>query len=246
MRSSVSYRASDAFIAILETGKTGQRFMIDYFRLGIALLPLGLYVLVHASLMVRKRPTLLNAGQETLLLGFALAGLVTIGPMELFFPNAAYAVLGEWTWLCLGALYFFIVLFIALNRRPSWTVIGLGSKDLKAVVERTLTEQKIDHQWLDNTLNIPAMGVLGIIESANRSDSTSSLSPGGLNQDPIGWYRLEQLVCRPEGLRAEFHRLAEKPSWGRAAVWYCLGCALLVVSIMLIVAGLGDMREWLS
>jgi hypothetical protein len=220
--------------------------MIDYFRLGIALLPLGLYVLVHAGLMVRRRPTLLNAGQETLLLGFALSGFVTIGPMELFFPNAAYAVLGEWTWLCLGALYFFIVLFIALNRRPSWTVIGLGSKELKAVIERRLNEEKIEHQWLENALRIPAMGVVGIIESANRSDSASSLSPGGATQDPIGWYRLERLVCRPEGLKAASHPRTGQSDWGRAAVWYCLGVALLVISIMLIVAGLGDMKEWLS
>jgi len=220
--------------------------MIDYFRLGIALLPLGLYVLVHAGLMVRKRPTLLNAGQETLLLGFALSGFVTIGPMELFFPNAAYAMLGEWTWLCLAALYFFIILFIALNRRPSWTVIGLGAKELKEVVEKTLNAEKIEHQWLDNTLSVPALGVVGIIESANRSDSSSSLCPGGSNQDPIGWYRLERLACRPERLQAKVRRRTGQSDWGRAAVWYCLGVALLVISIMLIVAGLGDIKEWLS
>lgn len=220
--------------------------MIDYFRLGIALLPLGLYVLVHAGLMVRKRPTLLNAGQETLLLGFAIAGFVTIGPMELFFPNAAYAVLGEWTWLCLGALYFFIVLFIALNRRPSWTVIGLGATELKAVIERRLNEEKIEHQWMENALRIPAMGVVGIIESANSSDSASSLSPGGSTQDPIGWYRLEQLVSRPEGLQAEVRLRSGTAGWERSAVWYFLGVALLIISILLIAAGIGDMKEWLS
>ena len=69
---------------------------MDYLRLALGVLPLGIYLLVMGLLAMRRRPTLITSGQDALLVGFALSGFVWIGPIELFFPTGAYAVLGEW------------------------------------------------------------------------------------------------------------------------------------------------------
>ena len=86
---------------------------MDYFRYAIAIGPIGLYWVLIGYLYQRANPMLINAAQDTLLFGLGSVGLVLIGPMELFFPNAAYSLLGSWTWFFLLCLYAFIVLFVS-------------------------------------------------------------------------------------------------------------------------------------
>lgn len=64
---------------------------MDYFRYAIALGPIGLYWVLIGYLYQRANPMLINAAQDTLLFGLGSVGMVLIGPMELFFPNAAYS-----------------------------------------------------------------------------------------------------------------------------------------------------------
>ena len=69
--------------------------MLDYLRLALGLIPLGLYLMVMGLLALRGRPTILTTGQESLLIGFALSGFVLIGPIELFFPPVRTPHLGH-------------------------------------------------------------------------------------------------------------------------------------------------------
>jgi hypothetical protein len=199
--------------------------MTDYLRYAVALAPMGMYWTLIGYLYQRSHPTVLNGAQETLLLGMGAVGWIAIGPMELFFPNAAYAVLGEWTWLFLLALYSFLVLFLALNRRPQWTIYGMASAPLRDLLGRVLSEEKLEHRWLGNVLEVPELGMRAIVEPANLADRSSQLSPAGRSQDHVGWHRLERMLAM---------RLGSLPSNQGGWAWIYAGVAVLCISLAMI------------
>lgn len=168
--------------------------MIDYARLSIGLLPLGLAFAVLAFLHMRRKPTVVTSGQEVLFLGFAISGFAMIGPMELFFPTASYAALGEWVWLLLAALYFFLILLASMLSRSSLTVVGLGPDGLQKAVGDALASEGLDCRWLGDQLEVPELGIRAIVESSYGFRETSHLSPCGYKQNAMGWYQLEKLL----------------------------------------------------
>ncbi|MFN6127977.1 MAG: hypothetical protein ACK6DC_22735 [Planctomycetota bacterium] len=197
---------------------------MDYFRYAIAIGPIGLYWVLIGYLYQRANPMLINAAQDTLLFGLGSVGLVLIGPMELFFPNAAYSLLGSWTWFFLLCLYAFIVLFVSLNRRPQWTLFGASSSALRGILARVLDEEKIQHEWHGSILVVPEMGIKAIVEPANAMDLASQLTRCGREQDSAGWHRLEKLVA---------DRLPDEKSTRGGMPWILAGGSMLVGAILL-------------
>ena len=92
--------------------------MLDLLRFAIAILPLAAYFNVLGLMRLRSAPTVVSGAMDLLLLGLALLGVVAIGPIELFFPRAAYSLLGIWIWIVLIALYCFVLMLVALNTAP--------------------------------------------------------------------------------------------------------------------------------
>lgn len=174
--------------------------MLDYLRLALGLIPLGLYLMVMGLLALRVRPTILTTGQETLLIGFALSGFVLIGPIELFFPTGAYAALGLWVWLLLVALYFLVVLLIALQRAPGWTIVGMDAEEFRAFFESVLQEVSVDCKWMGNQLQIDKWDVRAIAEPSRGFPKTTCLSPCGRVRNVLGWYQIEKLVATSKAL----------------------------------------------
>jgi hypothetical protein len=168
--------------------------MIDYARLSIGLLPLGLAFAVLAFLHMRRKPTVVTSGQEVLFLGFAISGFAMIGPMELFFPTASYAALGEWVWFLLAALYFFLILLASMLSRSSLTVVGLEPEELQSAVGDALATEGLECRWLGYQLEVPELGIRAIVESSYGFRETSHLSPCGYKQNAMGWYQLEKLL----------------------------------------------------
>jgi hypothetical protein len=195
---------------------------MDYLRFAIALAPMGIYWILIGYLYQRRNPMLINAAQDTLLLGLGVIGFVAIGPVELFFPTAAYSVLGDWTWFFLLCLYGFVVLFLALNRRPQWTLYGASSMALRGILERVLQEQQIEHSWQGMILVVPEIGLRGIVEPANVTDGSAHLTACGRDQDIAGWNRLERWVVQK--LSSE---LSSRGGW----VWIVAGMATIALSI---------------
>lgn len=198
---------------------------MDYLRCAIALGPLGLYWVMIGYLYQRPSPMLLNAAQDTLLFGLGGVGLVLIGPMELFFPNAAYSVLGSWTWFFLLCLYGFVVLLVSLNRRPQWTLYGASAAAARGILARTLEDENIEHAWHDFILVVPELGIQAIVEPANPTDRAAHLSRCGRVQDILGWHRLEKLITK---------RLPNEPSTRGGVPWILVGLAMLVATGFLV------------
>ncbi|MFO0013663.1 MAG: hypothetical protein ACK553_13030 [Planctomycetota bacterium] len=195
---------------------------MDYLYYAIALGPIGLYWMMVGYLYQRPHPMLINAAQDTLLFGLGSVGLILIGPMQLFFPNAAYSILGAWTWFFLLCLYGFIVLFVSLNRRPQWTLYGANAAALRGILGRVLEEQGIEHAWHESILVVPELGIHAMVEPANVSDRAAQLTRCGRQQDIAGWHRLERLVTA---------KLESESSSRGGLPWMIVGIAVVAAAI---------------
>jgi len=212
--------------------------MLDLLRFAIALLPLAAYANVLGLLRLRAKPTVLSGAMDILLLGLAAVGLVAIGPIELFFPRAAYSLLGSWVWVVLIALYVFVVMLIAMNSTPRLIVYGLDSQALRELMRQTLDEQRIQADWLGDLVELPELGIRAFVEPASRSQ-VSQIQAAGKQQNLSGWLTLERLLVeKAAGLRAT-HR-------SQAAVWLGISFVLFGIASLLIGFDLPRLRETIA
>ncbi|MEQ1827227.1 MAG: hypothetical protein ABL921_14825 [Pirellula sp.] len=212
--------------------------MFDLLRFATALLPLAAYTNVLGLLRLRASPTVLNGAMDFLLLGMAMVGLIAIGPIELFFPRAAYSLLGGWVWFVLLALYFFVVLLIALNLPPKIIVYGLDADDLKKAVCQILEEQQLQSDWLGDMLEIPILGIRAHIEQAGRA-SVSQIQSTGNKQQLNGWFELERmLVKKTSSMRTNQHR--------NGVIWLITSFALFGMAALFISTDLPRLKQAVS
>lgn len=90
----------------------------------IALLPLIAYLFLLGVIRMSGRVLITTGGRDIAALGFAVAGLVAVGPGELFFPQKAAGMFGPWIWLALVAFYGLIVSLLGMTARPRLVVYG--------------------------------------------------------------------------------------------------------------------------
>ncbi|MCA9137443.1 MAG: hypothetical protein KDB00_11810 [Planctomycetales bacterium] len=90
----------------------------------IALIPLIAYLLLLGLIRLSGRVLITTGGRDIAAVGFSVAGLIAIGPGELFFPKAAAGVFGPWVWLALATFYGLIVSLLSLTSRPRLVVYG--------------------------------------------------------------------------------------------------------------------------
>jgi hypothetical protein len=147
--------------------------MYDPLRFAIAMIPIAAYLIVIGLLRYRSHPTVISRSLDIIMLGFACIGLVAIGPLELFFPRAAYSVVGNWVWLVLLSLYVLILLLIAFNMPPGILVYGIRRERFKKELEAVLQEQSLCYSFLGETVRVDSLPVHGEIE----------------------WIKLERSVC---------------------------------------------------
>ncbi len=209
--------------------------MLDLLRFAFAILPLAAYTNVLGLLRLRSRPTVMSGAMDTLLLGLAVIGMVAIGPIELFFPRAASALLGGWVWFILLALYFFVLMLIAFNTSPKLVVYGLDSKMLKQHVCEVLDEQKIRGEWLGDLVDLPELGVRACIEPAGRG-SISQMQAAGKLQNLTGWFTLERLLIEKVA-GANTHQR------GEALFWLLTSFALFGIAAILISSDLPRLQQ---
>lgn len=186
----------------------------------LALGPVAIYVMAIGWLLVRGRPTVIGGTRDTLSLALAMVGLIAIGPAELFFPQAAFHVLGPWVWVVMGLLYLFIVTYILLHRRPRIVVYGVTAEQLAGHVDALLQSIDAEPRWLGMTVESAKLGIQASIEPAGMGQ-VSHLVASRRAQQVESWIVLSRELAR---------RLQSVPvprdmaGWG----WAAAGAALLV------------------
>lgn len=98
--------------------------MLDPLRTAIALIPLGSFLALWGWLQLGRCPRLVDGWRETAALGVACAGLVLVGPLELFLPYAASVRFGGWVWGLVAGLYFLAVVLAVNGQRPRLVLLN--------------------------------------------------------------------------------------------------------------------------
>lgn len=200
----------------------------DPLRLAIALVPVAAYCVLLALVNARRRPFVTTGGCDLATLGAALSGLVLVGPIELFRPEAASAQFGDYVWLFLMVFYWLWVWLAVLVGRPRLVVYNITAEELRPVVAETARRLDAQARWAGDSLALPTLGVQLHIECFEAMRHASLVSSGGKQSTP-GWERLSA------ELRNELAalRVAANP---RSLGLMLLAAGLLVLSITQMVA----------
>ncbi len=98
--------------------------MFEPFATTIAFAPLIAYLLAFAIIRIGGFVWVTTGTRDVTAVLVAISGLIVIGPMELFFPNATAALLGGWVWIPLLLLYFLLACLVVINCRSKIVVYG--------------------------------------------------------------------------------------------------------------------------
>jgi hypothetical protein len=162
---------------------------VDPFRLAIALVPVAAYVLLLGVVNARRRPFLTSGGCDLTALGVAISGLMFVGPLELFRPDAATRELGNYIWIVLLLFYWLWLLLAVLLSRPRLVVYNISMEELHPVLAATAGRLDPDARWAGNHLALPGLGVHLHLDSLDIMRNVSLVSSGG-RQNIDGWRRL--------------------------------------------------------
>jgi hypothetical protein len=172
--------------------------IVDPFRLAIALVPVGAYALVLALINVRRRPFLTTGGSDLAALGIALSGLVFIGPLELFRPEAATREFGNLIWVFLILFYWLCLLLVVLLARPRLVVYNISMEELHPVLAEAAGRLDVEARWAGNHLTLPKLGVQLHLDSFDAMRNVSLVSSGS-RQNIESWRRLARELSRSLG-----------------------------------------------
>lgn len=155
----------------------------------IAVTPFSVYLLLLGYLNLRRKPFVTTRGRDIAILGFAISGLVMIGPMELFFPETAVARFGPFVWVMLLAFYGLCVSMIALTIRPGLVVYNSTYDQFRPVLADALA--KLDKaQWMGDNVRLPQAELHFHVES-NPWLYNIELVSSGRRQSLNSWRELE-------------------------------------------------------
>lgn len=163
--------------------------LVDPFRLAIALVPVSAYVLLLGLVNLRRRPFLTTGGSDLAALGLAISGLVFVGPVELFRPEAATAELGNYIWLFLLMFYWLCLFMFVLLSRPRLVVYNISVEELHSVLAEAAARLDPEARWAGNSLTMPHLGVQLHIDSWDLMRNVT-LASSGSRQSLDGWRRL--------------------------------------------------------
>ncbi len=173
---------------------SGHDEAMDPFRLCLAFGPLAIYLLVIGIINLSRRPIITNGTRETIALGMAVAGLILIGPMELFLPVASAAFFGPYLYLLLGGFYSMTLLFIVLVQSPRINIYNINAEQLQHVLPGLAVQLDSDSRFAGDCLLMPHLKVQLHVDRFSPLRSIS-LVPVGDQQSFQGWNTLERSLA---------------------------------------------------
>lgn len=164
---------------------------MDPFSLCLALGPLSLYLLVLGAINLRSRPLVISGARDTAALALAVSGMMIVGPLELFLPDAAAERFGGYVWVLWTTLYGLGIVLLILVQRPRLVIYNATLNDLKPMLESTLSGLDEHCNIAGRSCYLPTLGVEFHVDSYPLMRNVSLLAVDS-QQSLVGWSRLEQ------------------------------------------------------
>lgn len=166
---------------------------MDPVRLTIALGPLCVYLVVIGWLNLSKRPFVTSGARDILALAIALVGLVAIGPIELFMPERAAAILGAKVWIPLILLYLLVALLTSMISKPRVVVYNITADQLRPIVGSAVSELDPDARWAGDSVCLPNLQLQFFVQSHPGMRNVQLVATGG-EQNLTNWKLLESAL----------------------------------------------------
>jgi Ca2+/Na+ antiporter len=131
-----------------------------------------------------------SAGRDFAVLALAVAGLVVVGPMDLFFPLTASIRFGPHVWILMIVLYVLLVVFLILFLRPRLVIYNISTDELRPILADLAGKLDPDTRWAGDSLWLPNLGVQLHVDSVAKMRNVALVSSGP-GQNHQGWRRLE-------------------------------------------------------
>lgn len=163
---------------------------MDPLRFTIVVLPFAVYLLMLAMLNLRQRPFITTGSRDTAALGIGLVGLMIIGPMALFFPEAAAIRFGAFVWIVLLVFYGLCVSLIVLLMRPRIVVYNVTLEQLRPLITEIANRLDSKSRWTADSMIIPNRQVHFHLESTDWMNNVQIIATGN-RQSYDGWRELE-------------------------------------------------------
>ena len=161
------------------------------FSYCVAFGPLALYLVLLGLTNLRRRPLLVSGSRELAALGVALVGLLIVGPMQLFVPDATALRFGWLVWPLLLSFYGLSLTLWMLVARPRLVIFNIRSSQLRPILSELALALDSDARWAGDSLALPQLGVQLRLESFP-SMRNVSLVANSDSQSFSGWRRLER------------------------------------------------------
>ncbi|MBN2021551.1 MAG: hypothetical protein JW809_02050 [Pirellulales bacterium] len=171
---------------------------MDPFRLCLAIGPVAVYLVLLGLVNLGRRPLVVSGARDAAALSLAVAGLVFVGPIELFFPETAAIRFGVGVWAFLVALYGLCVTFVLLTLRPRLVVYNVSVDELRPILAELVEKLDGEGRWAGDSLSLPNLGVHLHVEAVP-SLRNVTLASSGPRQDYVGWRKLELALAEALG-----------------------------------------------
>jgi hypothetical protein len=164
---------------------------MEAVHFAVALSPLAIYLLWLGVLNLLGRPVVMSGAQNIALVGLAVSGLVFVGPMLLFVPNAAAMAFGPWVWALLIVFYGLCVTLCILLARPRIIVYNATTDLVRAALSEVTARIDSDVRWAGESLVMPQANMQLHMECYSPMRNVSLVAIGE-RQSQGGWRRLER------------------------------------------------------
>jgi hypothetical protein len=154
-----------------------------------------MYLIMLGTIRLRSHPLVTTGWRDAAALSIALMGLVTIGPVQLFFPSYAAARFSFWVWGILAVLYLLSSLLIILSCRPRLFVYGLSEDAFFRVLHEAALQIDPGANWHGQTLNLPNASLQLATEPTGARGVQQAVSLNGPNSI-APWLELERELVR--------------------------------------------------
>ncbi|MEC7500846.1 MAG: hypothetical protein VX970_03870 [Planctomycetota bacterium] len=115
---------------------------MDFFSIRTAFIPLSFYLFFLGVMNLSRKTRVLTGRQDLIALSFGVAGLVIVGPLQIFLPPAGMIRFGNHIWYPVVVLYLFGVLWLSMICRQRLIFYNLKYDAFSRIFER-VTEREI-------------------------------------------------------------------------------------------------------
>jgi hypothetical protein len=165
-------------------------FLSEPFAICLAAGPVAIYLVLFGAINLARRPFLVSGTRDFAVLALAAAGLVVVGPMELFFPTVASMRFGAPVWILMIVLYVFLVICLILFFRPRLVIYNIATEELRPILADLAAKLDPDARWAGDSLALPNLGVQLHLDSVGKMRNVVLVSSGPA-QNHQGWRSLE-------------------------------------------------------